>query len=211
MRQEEEHKTIDTAIITISGAILPAMAILLSLSSPMSAFVRYSLAVSIAASVLTILLTFWNTIRYPKRTRFAEIEIEKILKEMSNETIRFVESVVHPLALKKFDGAHERVTEPDGKTFYRVRSKETVKEELDAVFLNEISRQQPQINYITSAYSHRVADANRRAFTAPLNEPFSRVKLIADLLAFRGRYFTFVVSIMCFAAGLIVWLIGGPP
>jgi hypothetical protein len=155
MIQESEHQTVDTAIIGVSGAVLASLAIILSLINPIYSLVRYSLIAAIAASGLTLLLTIWNILRYPQRSRLANAEIERLLKQMGEEIAGFADSVVAPLALKEFADSHAggRVTGPDGKEYLRV-TREEMQKDIHKILFDGLENQKLQIHHIINTYSH---------------------------------------------------------
>ena len=204
---KDNKSSVDNYIITTCITLITAFVIMLTIETPANKPLSVSVILSMLCLILTFLGSLWHKGRWNYRTAFFKRERERIIHEFANDVTKFAHNFWEPrLRLKFFQylPVDSEGSEPKSKE----KSIESVLDDLSRQVIEENTDKYEETtkvyitNFLTMLQSVRI-----KAFHAPLNEKYAKLKYYADILSHKTRYYLFVIGIIFFFISVLLNLI----
>ena len=198
---------VDNYIITTCITLIAAFVIMLTIKTPANKLLSISVILSMLCLILTFLESLWHKVRWNYRTSFFKKERERIIREFANNVTKFAINFWEPRVRLKFlqyppvdlEGNEPKSKEKSSESLFDDLSREVMEENTDQY---EEKTKIYITNFLTTLQSVRI-----KAFHAPLNEKYAKLKYYADILSFKTRYYLFVIGIIFFFISVLLNLV----
>lgn len=192
---ETEKDKADNYMITACITLIASFAVINSIKQPSDKYISYSYISCLSFLVLSLLFFLWYKFRYPKRKQLYEMEMKKVLNDISGEIANFGEKILIPLKQRQLEEAKQL-----DKTTPIAKLAENVNKENDVYAKDIITTYLEKINYKSN-------EKKEEFFNKPLNEKHAFIKNLIDKLSFSLRYTTFTFGILFFLLSIVLTLL----
>lgn len=188
-----EQETVDNYILTALITLIAAFIIILSIKAPSDVYVASSSAISLACLILSLLLSLWHKLRFPKRLHIFEREKEQQIKNISGEITDFANNFYYPTIEAKTYEILSNNPELSKEAVKKLVSSDKIDDKTEKVIITYLEK----LNYI-------VKESHQKIFNQPLDEKGRKTKYLIDKFAQVTRYPFFVVGLVFFFIAIIL-------
>lgn len=205
-----KEKKQDALLITASLAFLTGLITLISSSQSFSAIVVVFLIISIISFCVSIFLLFWYNPRLSLRTEKWKDFLEKRVNKMKKDAEQYAQLYESPLFREKLARKireHAPKIAGSKKENFRLIIDRASQEATSEINKDYKKRKEFFANLMYKSFMTDLYFSEEKIYKEPLDEKWSRVKLRADIFAWKARYHFFVIGSISMVFAIVLHLL----